>query len=447
MSVYGRCAGRIALASGFCLVCCFLSQPASASDGSKFMQRPPGKTDSKQDLDFKSAVRDLIGPDQPLQIPPKPDLPKELRIISAKYGAHDKWLDVTPQVTEKVVDNQLSIRASNAIAGDPLYGTSKRLKVHYMVDGKKQFAEVREGVMLNVPPVYDPFDEFVVVNDAERLTALAKACPAEVGFFGRNFVTGRTVEYRPDQPACLASIVKLFVLLEVMRQVDEGTADLSESIRIQRDKQPETTTMAAALDKMIGISDNEATNALAARVGYSRVNLLPRQLGIQGLSDKILPEPGVLTHVLDKRVAGPRLWPASDLLPQHGTARGMVQYFELLNAGRLINEEVSLKVLEVLDGNPKLFATRATPLDCRSVGKGGGLSWTRPSRAQYNMGGWALFIKGDDVALAFCLWCEWFPSSMAETKRREWYTGLSECIVNILLSSGGNASKATHALK
>ena len=151
-----------------------------------------------------------------------------------------------------------------------------------------------------------------------------------MGFFGKNFTTGKTVEYRPDQPACLASIVKIFVLLEVMRQADQGTLDLSESITIQRKESEESCTISAAIDKMIGISDNDATEALANRVGYDRVNALPQELGIDGLSHNILPKPGILPKVLDKRIFSLRLcpdrssapaWHRSRYRPVHGATQ------------------------------------------------------------------------------------------------------------------------------
>src|SRR4030042_2455513 len=113
---------------------------------------------------------------------------------------------------------------------------------------------------------------------------------------------------------------------------------------------------------MIGIRDNEATDALAARVGYENVNVLPAQLGLPGLSEEILPEPGVFGKVLDKRVFGKtRLCPVDTPSPQHGTARGIVRYFELLHSGSLLSESISKTVLDVFDRNPKNFVADTTP--------------------------------------------------------------------------------------
>ena len=281
-------------------------------------------------------------------------------------------------------------------------------------------------------------DEQRVVENSDELIALAKACPAEVGFYGKNLSTGETIEYRPDQQACLASIVKIFVLLEVMRQVDEGELALSESIAIPGKDQKETYTISEAIDKMIGQSDNAATAALAARVGYDRVNALPKELGIAGLSEQILPEPGILEKVLDKRVFGDRVLSATDILPQHGNARGIVKYFELLDEGKLINKKVSREVLKVFNRNPKPFAP-IRPVDMYSGGKGGSIIWERLIRPQYNMVGWGLYLHGRSGSAAFCVWFEWFPRDMTDGSRQEWMNAISNGIVKVLL--GGIESR------
>jgi len=272
------------------------------------------------------------------------------------------------------------------------------------------------------------------VSSIEELIALTKECPAEVGYYGKNFKTGKIVEYRPGQPACLASIVKVFVLLEVIRQHDSGQLDLSKSVTIERNGKKETCTISQALDKMIGVSDNEATGVLAARVGYDRVNALASELGINGLSDKIVPDPGVLPKILDKRVFSKKVLPEMDLLPQHGTAKAIVEYFELLHEKKLINEKVSYSVLEVLERNPKPFAP-ARPVSFFSVGKGGSIIWKRPFFRQYNMVGWGLYLHSDSEAAAFCLWAEWFPERMKDEQKQKWIDTISNSIVRILLGN------------
>ena len=394
---------------------------------------------------FKKAVRTVIASEGLMLVAPEARAVKELRIISAKYGANDTWIDVVEQIKEQIDSNTLEIRVSNAIAGDPLSDAAKTLNLEYTLDEERITAAFREGVTVRIPG--DPYDALKTITTTERLVALAKACPAEVGFYGKNLTTGKTVEYRPDQPACLASIVKIFPLLEVMRQVEQGSIDLSAPITIEREEGKETCTISEALDKMIGISDNDATTALAKLVGHDEINALPRELGITGLSDQILPRPGILAEALDKRVYSLRIPYESDLLPQHGTARGIVQYLELLHKNELVNARISKRILAVFDRNPKYFAPRATPINFRSGGKGGSIGWARPGHTPYNMGGWGILIRSDDVGIAFCLWCEWFPAGMSREEQRQWYFGLSDCIVNILLQPSTGKSNGVRPIE
>ena len=168
-------------------------------------------------------------------------------------------------------------------------------------------------------------------------------------------------------------------------------------------------------------------------VGYDSINALPKELGITGLSDQILPPPGVLDQVLDKRVLQIKMLPEGEFLPQHGTAKGMVQYLELLHQKKLLNEKISKRVLEVFDRNPKYFAPRGTPPGFLSGGKGGSLLWMRPPHPHYNMLGWGILVRNENQAIGFCIWCEWFPENMTQEQQWQWCSGLSDCIVNILL--------------
>jgi hypothetical protein len=356
-------------------------------------------------------------------------------MISARYGISNRWRDVSKQLGEKIRNNAISIKVSNDIAGDPASSKVKTLRVEYALDGERKTVKVQEGQWLHIPSDVEQYPEVQAVTTRDQLLALVKQCPAEVGFFGKNLSTGQTIEFQSDQLACLASIVKIFVLAEVMQQANQGTLELPESITIDRKGKKEICTISDALDKMIGISDNEATNALAARVGYDRVNALPSQLAIAGLSDKILPEPGIFGKALDKRVFGKtRLCPVDKLLPQHGTARSIVRYFELLHTNSLVSESVSKAVLDVFDRNPKNFVPDATPTGFKSVGKGGSCVWVRPDRPQYNMTGWGLLIRNEQTALALCVWFEWFPEQVSEELKRKWCSAISGSIINILFA-------------
>lgn len=364
---------------------------------------------------------------------------KGLHIIKAKYGAFFGWVDVTAQLREKVVNNTISISAGNHIAGDPARLRRKHLIVEYIYDGEKNTIKVPEGAVLTIPQEFDKV-EYQLVKTKAELFELVKKCPAQVGFYGINLSTGKTVEYQPDKPACLASIVKIFVLLEIMCQNDKGLVDLSKQIEYQKGDKKITSTISEALDKMIGQSDNEATNALAGLAGYDNINALPKKLGISGLSEKVLPEPGVLGGILDKRVFSKPDLSEGDLLGQHGTARAITKYFQLLYENKLISHKITQKVMEVFQRNPKNFAASGTDIDFKGLGKGGSLGWKRPPFPEYNMVGWGMLIKNETTAAAFCIWYEWFPEVMEEKQRSVWRHSISDSVVSVLLAQEKSGS-------
>ena len=410
------------------LITLFLSTPLLFINKTSWLEKTFSEnTPSKNTYpEFNDMVQQVVS-DKTL--PPLPDSfrPKELKILSARYGAEDQWVDVTQKVADAVHENTLSIHAGNELAGrDPLFLSSKILEVEYLMDGRRQKTQACEGDELTIPPI---------IWTPESLLKLTQKCPAEIGFYGKNFSTGKELAYRPDQPACLASIVKIFVLLELSRQMESGKINPQDSITITYEDKQETCSINAAIDRMIGVSDNEATTALATLVGYGRVNALAGQLAMKGISSTILPEEG-LEKVLDMRVYEQKMVPESQLPPQHGTARGVVSYFELLNEKKLIDEAVSTKVLEAMNRNPMRFAPAATPAGYHSVGKGGSILWVRPFKQEYTMLGWGAYIYNEKEAIAFCIWGEWFPVDMDETQRWQWMTGLSNCIMNLLLQPG-----------
>ncbi len=79
---------------------------------------------------------------KPLPAPEAP--PKVLVITKAEYGAQDKWVDVTDKLADAVVGNGISVTSSNGLAGDPINGVVKALRVEYTLGGEKKTAVVPE---------------------------------------------------------------------------------------------------------------------------------------------------------------------------------------------------------------------------------------------------------------------------------------------------------------
>jgi len=118
--------------------------------------------------------------------------------------------------------------------------------------------------------------------------------------YARNLASGATVALDADERFPLASVFKIPVMVEVMRQVDDGRLRLDERLTLsEADKSPGSTlihchpglapTVGDLLFLMITLSDNTATDMLWRRVGLGSVNATMSRLGLSSI-DCSLPD-------------------------------------------------------------------------------------------------------------------------------------------------------------
>jgi hypothetical protein len=275
------------------------------------------------------------------------------------------------------------------------------------------------------PPVEVTVPE-TPIGTADALAEFLDGSPCEIGFSAKNLKTGQTTERFADRSVCLASIVKIFCLTELYRQKHADGLDLEQTIEV-----PEhgNISLKKAANLMIGQSDNAATQSLAEFLGRDRVNAIPQVLGLDSMSNEILPDDRTIRQVLDKRVRGDRI--AESGLPFHGTARGIARYFELLIDRKVISEAASRDLLYFYSRHPKPNTTHyAGQYDFS--GKGGGLTWIRPPK-HYSMMGWGLFLtKQADESTVLCVWGEWFPENMPPDQQSEFLKFVTDSVITIL---------------
>lgn len=263
----------------------------------------------------------------------------------------------------------------------------------------------------------------------EELSIFLKEHPYEIGFFAMDMTTDKTIERYADRSVCLASIVKIFCVTELYRRKHEDGLDLGQMIDVPTHG---NISLTQAADLMIGQSDNGATQALAYFLGREKVNQIPSLLGIDSMSDDILATEIVLRQTLDKRIFGGRNAVAG--LPQHGTARSMAKYFELLLNEQVISKSISKELVEFFLKHPKPFSTHYAG-KYNFAGKGGNILWTRPPK-HYSMMGWSLFVTkqaGQDVVL--CVWGEWFPENMPPDLQSEFLKFVTDSVISIVSHS------------
>jgi len=100
-----------------------------------------------------------------------------LTIVSAKYGAGDKWLDVTEAARAAVRDGRLSMRAGNSLGPDSVHGVQKTLRVVYSSGGKESVAEAHENADVVVDPAPERRQLTLQPGQTDRISFVCAFAP------------------------------------------------------------------------------------------------------------------------------------------------------------------------------------------------------------------------------------------------------------------------------
>ena len=128
------------------------------------------------------------------------------------------------------------------------------------------------------------------------LTRVAEHLDGVMGFAIKDLTTGETFFRLPDTVFPQASSIKLTILLELMRQAQDGRLSLEEKHTLRRSEAPPgdrdpilgmlgdgtvTLTLRDLAVFMIVLSDNTATNILIDRLGMENINAGLTRLGLK----------------------------------------------------------------------------------------------------------------------------------------------------------------------
>ncbi len=129
-----------------------------------------------------------------------------------------------------------------------------------------------------------------------HLEAVASGLNGVMGFAIKDLTTGETFFLRPDTVFPQASSIKLTILLEILRQDQEGKLSLDEKHTIHRAETVAgdpilymlgdgTVTMSLRdiATFMVVLSDNSATNILIDKAGMANINAGIQRLGLKDI--------------------------------------------------------------------------------------------------------------------------------------------------------------------
>ena len=129
-----------------------------------------------------------------------------------------------------------------------------------------------------------------------QLDQIRSAFPGDMSIYMKNLATGDEIALDSDKVFETFSVIKLAIAAEVLHQADQGKFSLSDRIALTtaNERLPSgvlfaldpglTPTVKDLLTLMIIISDNDATDALADKVGRDKVTAYAHSLGLSNTS-------------------------------------------------------------------------------------------------------------------------------------------------------------------
>ena len=115
--------------------------------------------------------------------------------------------------------------------------------------------------------------------------------PGKIGFYYKNLVTGEVITYKEDESFLAASVIKLYIMAEAVRQCKAGILTKDDMVVIDKSKCVPScgaltymhdgleVTIQDLYTLMIILSDNSATNFLIDILGEEAINDGIRALG------------------------------------------------------------------------------------------------------------------------------------------------------------------------
>src|SRR5208282_4636422 len=220
-----------------------------------------------------------------------------------------------------------------------------------------------------------------------RLANVADHLDGLMGYAIKNLSTGETFLRLPDTVFPQASSIKLTVLLELMRQAQEGKLALDEKHTLRRsemtrgDTEPiltmlgdgtVTLTLRDLAIFMVVLSDNTATNILIDRLGMDNINVGVMRLGLN--------ETKLRRHMIDLEAAKKGNENVS-------TPREMLTLLEKVAAGQALDAARTKEYLDLLRLPKDSEFHKALPEDVSIADKPGALEGVRCDTGLINIPG------------------------------------------------------------
>lgn len=217
----------------------------------------------------------------------------------------------------------------------------------------------------------------------ERIKDAIKDFSGKVWIYAKNLDTGKDYSLRGDEQVRTASTIKLAIMAETFHQAAMGKLHWNDEIVLTKEKKQGGSgilfefsdntkiDLRTAVNLMIVVSDNTATNLVLDKVGADNVNDFAESLGMhQTRSMRKIGGGGESKAYQDARL---RLFGLGVSSP-----KDMVHLLELLENGQVVSKEASYEMLAIMKRQQfKDGIGRGLPDTIQSASKSGALDRLR----------------------------------------------------------------------
>jgi len=219
----------------------------------------------------------------------------------------------------------------------------------------------------------------------EKVAAIRASFPGDMAVYARHLKSGETLALDADTVYETFSVIKVPIMAEVLRRVEEGTLSLDQRLTYRADyaRIPSgvlyvadpglNPTIKDLLYLMIIISDNSATDMLADLVGRDKVTAFMRSLGLSKTEIRYSDldwdrrwlgflDPSYRDASGDRTIEFPfdrypeaqvsqafrKVIYETEIFFGHSTAREMGRLFELMARGELVSTRASELMIRIL---------------------------------------------------------------------------------------------------
>ena len=187
----------------------------------------------------------------------------------------------------------------------------------------------------------------------EKIQAEIKDFKGKVWIYAKNLDTGKDYALRADEQVRTASTIKLPIMTEVFHQIAQGKVNWSDEIILTKEKKVggsgilhefsdnSKLDLRTAVNLMIVVSDNSATNLILDKITADSVNDFMDTLGLkQTRSMRKIGGGGDSKANADARL---KLFGIGVSSP-----KDMVKLLEMLENGEIVSREASAEMLAIL---------------------------------------------------------------------------------------------------